>query len=305
MTHCIRSLELPFLLQVVKILSSRVRASSCRSSLVRWLTAILHHRGYEMHRVERSHKAEIGEGCGAAPQTDVKGPSSPRVFIAPLLAHFRHAVEQYDVVATAYGRLSVFAAIQPRQEESGRPHPGRPTVTFPMRFKLIHATQEEPLKVIRLRESASRRKGPRRDAATSRADVASITGEQHDALSLSDGSDGKLKKRPKKQRVEDLIADGSGIEDEEGPEHVDFDEASDDAVGTPSSSEGDSDDEDDALEEEELEDDEGPEEERLPEQLEESDEESEGLPQSNDDGDDMQDLIRQGADPRRRRARTD
>lgn len=123
-----RSLQLPYCLQLLQLLSRRLgvisapaargeasvswmggglAATSLQSSLLAWVDALVECRGVEMYRAQCASQEQQNESAAAA-LSPAPISSPPRDFLAPLLHQYRQYNTQYDKLATLYGRLSVF-----------------------------------------------------------------------------------------------------------------------------------------------------------------------------------------------------
>lgn len=263
---CIASLQLPYVLHLLKILSKRVQATTARSPVYLWISAIIQLRGAEMYAAQQAQDAErLQQAKGQ--ESGVDG-DAPKAFVAPLLAHYRNMTSQYDKLALAYGRLSIFRSVNPLEDRHGKKkrnivapeHAVADGIVFPKMFSLIDGdgTRGGP-KIVRLRSKLERQAlEARRKRSSKKArvegedldddaedidlsdDDMSLNSEEMDAM-LNDGelSLGKPKggKRAGGDAGDNLIAedeDGSDVEDR----NEDFDDMSDDLVDSDEESEG-------------------------------------------------------------------
>nr|CCC48695.1 conserved hypothetical protein [Trypanosoma vivax Y486] len=122
-------LQLPYCLQLLQILSQRVRGASSRSPLFQWIDAIIHYRGVEMHQVQRQYRRQgtllkPGEPSRNKAEGDNKGSevpclghhSPPKDFVAPILHQYTNMIALYDKIATMYGRISIFQSVRPSEQ---------------------------------------------------------------------------------------------------------------------------------------------------------------------------------------------
>jgi WD40 repeat protein len=259
---CIASLQLPYVLHLLKILSKRVQATSARSPVYQWVSAIIQLRGAEMYAAQQQKQDENLQQQKQSEEGD-----SPKTFVAPLLAHYRSMTSQYDKLAMAYGRLSIFRSVNPLEDRHGKKkrnivapeHAVADGIVFPKMFTLIDGDATRGgAKIVRMRSKleraaleARRKRGSKKarveggdemeddvdDLDLSDDDDMSLNSEEMDAM-LEDGqlSLGKPK-RAKLDGDENLIA-----EDEEGSDaedrSEDFDDMSDDLVDSDEESEG-------------------------------------------------------------------
>ncbi|CUG93126.1 Hypothetical protein, putative [Bodo saltans] len=261
---CIASLQLPYVLHLLKILSKRVQATSARSPVYQWVSAIIQLRGAEMYAAQQQKEDE--ERLEKQKKSQEEG-DAPKTFVAPLLAHYRNMTAQYDKLAMAYGRLSIFRSVNPLEDRHGKKkrnivapeHAVADGIVFPKMFTLLDGDQTRGgPKIVRMRSklerqamAARRKRGSKKARVEGGADL----DDDVDDLDLSDDDDMSLNSeemdamleegnlslgKPKRARLgddENLIAedeDGSDAEDRS----EDFDDASDDLVDSDEESEG-------------------------------------------------------------------
>ncbi|RNF13696.1 uncharacterized protein Tco025E_06083 [Trypanosoma conorhini] len=136
----VMGLQLPYCLQLLQILTQRVRGANSRSPLFDWIDAIVHYRGVEMYQAQQLFKEQrrqeqeqagrqnassesSNQGVeGPPPPATVSAsaastakPSPPKDFVAPLLHQYRKLTALYDPLAAMYGRLSIFKSVRPSE----------------------------------------------------------------------------------------------------------------------------------------------------------------------------------------------
>jgi hypothetical protein len=258
---CISALQLPYVLHLLKILSKRTQASNARSPVFQWISAIIQLRGAEMYAAQQERRNNVDHAVIAAGD-------EPKAFVAPLLAQYRNMTAQYDKLAMAYGRLSIFRSVNPTDDRHGKKKRNivqtetavADGVVFPRTFRLIDRDEAKGgPKVIRMRSKLERQamaarrkrttKKPRREDNEESMDDAgldeseddddlSLNSEEMDAM-LMEGELSLVKRSRGGEGAADtnLIAeDDSDAEEAEGAE--DFDEMSDDVVDSDEESEG-------------------------------------------------------------------
>lgn len=140
MRATVMSLELPYCLQLLGIISERlgicsrqtasgahssattvvgggIGAISSRSPLLQWIDAIVHYRGMEMFEYQRAydaHQSTSSPSDGDATATATSSP--PKDFIAPILHQYRRMTKMYDSLATLHGRIGAFLGVRPSEK---------------------------------------------------------------------------------------------------------------------------------------------------------------------------------------------
>lgn len=139
MRATVMSLELPYCLQLLGIISERLGicsrhtasgahsatatvvggglgAVSSRSPLLQWVDAIVHYRGMEMYESQRSFDSREGGSSLDAETTSMSVSSPPKDFIAPILHQYRRMTKMYDSLATLHGRIGAFLGVRPSEK---------------------------------------------------------------------------------------------------------------------------------------------------------------------------------------------
>lgn len=320
--NCIASLQLPYVLHLLKILSKRVQASTARSPVFQWISAIIQLRGAEMYAAQHERPSPPADG------------DQPQAFVAPLLAQYRSMTAQYDKLAMAYGRLSIFRAVNPVDDRHGNKKRNiirtdnavADGIVFPKVFKLMDRDESRGgPKVVRMRSklerqaiAARRKRGAKKarheDDAADDLDDAMEEAELSDDMSLNSEEmdamlmDGELTlDKPKRKggdNASNLIADDGDSDVDEGADRdKDFDDLSDDVVDSDEESAGSASEVDSSPFEEE-EDAEGSDDLAGDGDAEEGEEDEEDQ-QSGDDNEDANYSLHARSSPSERRLRTD
>lgn len=214
----VMSLQLPYCLQLLSIISERLGITtrktgtgahsneatmmpsgshiSTRSPLLKWIGAIILHRGMEMREVELNGTDEAGNEA-----------SSPKDFVAPILHHYREMTQMSDTVATLYGRMGVFLGVRPSEKNcfvnrsrkmlSSNIDMGKDTgatgmlqndLSFPIMFAEVAAKRGNY--TVRVRRAAASRKKSMSNAAMLReAEAAAVKDAKQPKKSLLDEDD--------------------------------------------------------------------------------------------------------------------
>lgn len=317
--QCILSLHMPFLLQLLRILSERVKVSNSRSPLFRWISAIVQLRGAEMHRESTLPAAADSVGQSG---------DSAKTFIAPLLARYQSVVSLYDKLADAYGRLSIFKSVNPESITSRKRSKLIHTDTavadgirFPKAFRLVdrgngdprvlvvHSKVEQRAQKTRRRVKKSSKSKTALDAAEGSDDELSLNSDEMEAM-MNDEEltlDAPETRVTKNKKTAVIAAEDENLSDGEDDEDFseDFDESSDELIDSDEEAEDDGSDVDSSPDEEgEDEDDEEDGDHAEDDDDEEDDDDDEP---GNDEPSDSYDVaaLTKSRDPAQRRVRTD
>nr|CCC91235.1 conserved hypothetical protein [Trypanosoma congolense IL3000] len=144
MRATIMALQLPYCLQLLQILSQRVRGASPCSPLFQWVDAIIRYRGMEMYCAQKEfQQKEPSSGTRSASVcNELNQASPPKDFVAPLLHQYSKMTALYDQIASMYGRLSIFKSVYPSERDAfADSHDG---ITFPVIFEERRNLDETP-----------------------------------------------------------------------------------------------------------------------------------------------------------------